>query len=61
MTATDSKESKQQTLRLQRFYLAQINYLISYSVIVVAWLVGQYDGTLSVSYTHLTLPTIYSV
>ena len=55
MTATDSKESKQQTLRLQRFYLGQINYLISYSVIVVAWLVGQYDGTLLAAASHVLL------
>jgi len=53
--AKDTKESRNQALRLQRFYLAQTSYLICYSVIAVAWLVGQYNGELWHAASHVVL------
>ena len=58
MTAKDSKESRNQALRLQRFYLAQVSYLISYSVIAVAWLVDEYNGQLWHALSHVVLGVV---
>lgn len=55
MTAKDSKEIRNQALRLQRFYLAQVSYLISYSVVAVAWLVDEYNGQLWHAASHVVL------
>ncbi|HCA22969.1 MAG TPA: hypothetical protein DEP32_02285, partial [Pseudomonas sp.] len=53
--AIDSKTAKFQTLRLQRFYLAQVNYLITYLVISVAWAVGHYQGSAWLMLSHILL------
>ncbi|UAW99311.1 GGDEF domain-containing protein [Halopseudomonas nanhaiensis] len=58
MTAKDSRESRNQALRLQRFYLAQVSYLITYSVIAVAWLVDQYNGQLWHAASHVVLGVV---
>lgn len=46
MTGKDShgKDKKAQRVRLQRFYLAQTNYLIGYILVSVCWLSGEYTG-----------------
>ncbi|MEH6566175.1 MAG: GGDEF domain-containing protein [Halopseudomonas sp.] len=51
----DANSDKFQALRLQRFYLAQINYLITYVVIGVAWAAGQYDASAWMATTHVLL------
>ncbi|MEE3157610.1 MAG: GGDEF domain-containing protein [Pseudomonadota bacterium] len=53
--AIDSKTAKFQALRLQRFYLAQVNYLITYLVISVAWAVGHYQGSAWLMLSHILL------
>ncbi len=53
--APDSNTAKFQALRLQRFYLAQINYLITYLVIGVAWAVGHYQGSAWLVFSHILL------
>ena len=47
--------NKFQALRLQRFFLAQINYLITYLVIGVAWAAGHYDGSPWMALSHVLL------
>ena len=51
----DANSDKFQALRLQRFYLAQVNYLITYLVIGVAWAAGQYDGSAWMATSHVML------
>ena len=51
----DANSDKFQALRLQRFYLAQINYLITYVVIGVAWVTEQYDASAWMAITHVLL------
>lgn len=51
----DAQNAKFQTLRLQRFYLAQLNYLITYVVICVAWISGHYDGSGWLVFSHIGL------
>lgn len=51
----DSNVAKFQTLRLQRFYLAQLNYAITYAVIGAAWLVGQYNASGAMAASHVML------
>ena len=57
MTGTDSinRDAKAQALRLQRFYLAQMNYLIGYILISVAWVSGEYVGNSLTLITHFIL------
>lgn len=57
MTGTDSadREAKAQALRLQRFYLAQTNYLIAYVLVVVAWLSGEYTGNSVTFVSHFVV------
>jgi len=47
--------NKFQALRLQRFFLAQVNYLITYLVIGVAWAAGHYDGSAWMAFSHVLL------
>jgi len=47
--------AKFQALRLQRFYLAQLNYAITYVVIGAAWLVGQYNASAIMAASHVLL------
>lgn len=51
----DANSDKFQALRLQRFYLAQINYLITYVVIGVAWAAGQYDASAWMAVSHVLM------
>lgn len=51
----DAQNNKFQRLRLQRFYLAQLNYLITYIVIGVAWFVEQYQGSIWLMLSHIGL------
>lgn len=51
----DAQNAKFQKLRLQRFYLAQLNYLITYIVISVAWFAGQYQGSIWLMLSHIGL------
>lgn len=44
-----------QALRLQRFYLAQTTYLITYIVIGVTWATGQYLGNNLMALSHFAL------
>ncbi|MFN3581515.1 MAG: diguanylate cyclase domain-containing protein [Pseudomonas sp.] len=55
MTATESNTARFQAIRLQRFYLAQLNYLITYVVIGAAWLAGQYDASAQLAISHVVL------
>ena len=59
MTGMDSKnkDAKAQRLRLQRFYLAQTNYLIGYILISVAWVSGEYVGNALTLISHFILGT----
>jgi len=54
----DANSDKFQALRLQRFYLAQINYLITYVVIGVAWAAGHYDSTAWMASIHILLGVV---
>lgn len=54
-TRTDPSEQKFQKLRLQRFYLAQISYLITYVIIGLAWLAGQYSASALLAISHVTV------
>ncbi|WP_339845045.1 GGDEF domain-containing protein [uncultured Halopseudomonas sp.] len=47
--------AKFQALRLQRFYLAQLNYAITYVVIGAAWLAGQYNASATMAASHVLL------
>lgn len=51
----DSNVANFQALRLQRFYLAQLNYAITYAVIGAAWLVGQYNASGAMAASHVIL------
>lgn len=51
----DDNVAKFQALRLQRFYLAQLNYAIVYVVIGAAWLVGQYNASAAMAVSHIVL------
>tara|TARA_R110001592_G_scaffold4318_11_gene24352 strand:- start:5172 stop:6287 length:1116 start_codon:yes stop_codon:yes gene_type:complete len=51
----DSTVAKFQALRLQRFYLAQLNYAITYVVIGAAWMVGQYNASGVMAASHVML------
>lgn len=51
----DAQNNKFQRLRLQRFYLAQLNYLITYIVISVAWAVDHYEGSIWLMLSHIGL------
>jgi GGDEF domain-containing protein len=52
----DSTVAKFQALRLQRIYLlAQLNYAITYVVIGVACMVGQYNASGVISASHVML------
>ena len=45
MPVMDNNEQNFQRLRLRRFYMAQINYLISHSIVAVAWFADQFHGS----------------
>ena len=51
----DPTESKFQRLRLQRFYLAQISYFITYVVIALAWAADQYVAGPYMAASHIAL------
>lgn len=51
----DDNTAKFQAIRLQRFYLAQLNYLITYVVIGAAWLAGQYNASATMAASHVAL------
>lgn len=51
----DNNVAKFQALRLQRFYLAQLNYAITYVVIGAAWLAGQYNASVIMAASHVLL------
>lgn len=55
MKEKDVDIAKFQAIRLQRFYLAQLNYLITYVVIGAAWLVGQYNASGALAISHVVL------
>lgn len=55
MTERDSTTGKFQAIRLQRFYLAQLNYLITFVVIGAAWLAGQYNASWQMASSHVLL------
>lgn len=48
-------QNKFQRLRLQRFLMAQINYLITYVVITTTWLFGHYTGSDWQALSHILL------
>lgn len=52
------QQARYQALRLQRFYLAQASYLISYVVIAVTWASGNYLGTHTMALSHFVLGAI---
>lgn len=52
---SSTQQKRFQALRLQRFYLAQTNYAISYVLIVLAWLAGLYAGNLTMMLSHFAL------
>jgi diguanylate cyclase len=54
-TIMDANETKFQKLRLQRFYLAQISYLITYVIIALCWFAGQYSASAVVAASHVAL------
>ncbi len=49
----DPTAVKFQKLRLQRFYLAQLSYLITYVVIALAWVAGQYSAGAAMAVSHV--------
>ncbi len=51
----DNNVAKFQALRLQRFYLAQLNYAITYTVIGAAWIAGQYNASALMAFSHVLL------
>ncbi|WP_165443856.1 sensor domain-containing diguanylate cyclase [Pseudomonas jilinensis] len=55
MTSMDPNQAKFQALRLQRFYMAQLNYLITYTVICAAWLADQYQASAPMLAVHIGL------
>lgn len=56
MTDTDTAtQAKFQRLRMQRFLMAQLNYVITYVVIVTTWLFGEYHGTELQAMSHILL------
>ncbi|TVP87411.1 MAG: hypothetical protein EA348_13090 [Pseudomonadaceae bacterium] len=48
-------QAKFQRLRMQRFLMAQLNYAITYVVIVTTWLFGEYHGTELQALSHILL------
>ena len=58
--ARDS-QARFQALRLQRFYLAQATYLITYIVIGVTWATGQYLGNNLLALSHFALGLVTQV
>lgn len=52
-TRTDPSEQKFQKLRLQRFYLAQVSYLITYGIVALAWFAEQYSASALVAASHI--------
>lgn len=59
MTEPDpAQQARYQALRLQRFYLAQATYLISYVVIAAAWASGNYLGTHTMALSHFVLGAV---
>lgn len=57
-TIMDDSEQKFQKLRLQRFYLAQASYLITYCIIVLAWFAGQYNASAVVAASHVGIAVV---
>ena len=56
MSNTDTAaQAKFQRLRMQRFLMAQLNYLVSYVVIVTTWVFGEYHGTELQAVSHILL------
>ena len=56
MTNPESvQQARHQALRLQRFYLAQLSYLISYVVIAATWATGNYLGSNAMMLSHFIL------
>lgn len=55
MAESDQTLARQQSLRLQRFYLAQLNYLITYIVIAVSWFTGQYPAAAGYALSHIVI------
>lgn len=56
MTNPESEQqARHQALRLQRFYLAQSTYLISYVVIAATWATGNYLGSNAMMLNHFFL------
>ena len=56
MTNPESvQQARHQALRLQRFYLAQFTYLISYVVIAATWATGNYLGSNAMMLSHFFL------
>lgn len=56
MTKPDCpQQARHQALRLQRFYLAQFSYLISYVVIAATWTSGNYLGSNAMTLSHFIL------
>lgn len=53
MTERDfDRQARDQALRLQRFYLAQLIYGITYVVIAVTWATGAYIGSSAMAISH---------
>ncbi|HIZ49900.1 MAG TPA: hypothetical protein IAA18_02330, partial [Candidatus Pseudomonas excrementavium] len=49
------RQAREQALRLQRFFLAQLIYCITYVVIGVTWATGAYIGSLGVALSHYVI------
>ena len=49
------RQARFQALRLQRFYLAQSIYMITYVVIAVTWATGNYLGSNAMAFSHYAL------
>ncbi|SDR95296.1 diguanylate cyclase (GGDEF) domain-containing protein [Halopseudomonas litoralis] len=50
-----NRQARYQALRLQRFYLAQLIYGISYLIIAVTWATGSYTGSNAMAMSHYLL------
>lgn len=52
---SSTQQKRFQALRLQRFYLAQINYTITYVLMLMTWLAGLYTGSFGQWISHYVL------
>lgn len=63
MTGTEfqAREASAQTQRFRRLYLAQTNYFITYLLIIVAWVSGEYVGNTLTLISHFILGVLAQI